>query len=185
MRRKSMRADIVPLAGAGLSDCGHYRYWLARTWNPGAGILCWIMLNPSTADANVDDPTIRRCIGFARTWEYGGIEVVNLFGYRATNPADLERCPVDVVGRDNRHHIRAMSNRCPIVIAAWGAHPQATPLVVRMTLAALVGQTQLYVLGLTKAGAPRHPLYVRGDAEPIRWAEPDGNDGPRPRSTAP
>lgn len=77
------------IAGAGMSECGCYRYWLARCWDAELPKLVWLMLNPSSADAETDDPTIRRCIGFARTWGYGGIGVVNLFALRATDPRDI------------------------------------------------------------------------------------------------
>lgn len=152
-----------------ISDCGTYRYHLGRVWNPEQPRLGWIMLNPSTSDANLDDPTIRRCMGFGRQWAYGGIEVVNLFAYRATDPADLMRCPVNVTGPANYDTIRATAERCPVMIAAWGAHPVATRIAVNNALAAVGQRSTLYVLGLTKGGAPRHPLYMPNATEPVRW----------------
>ena len=80
-----MKPRAMTVGAAGISECGCYRYWLTRTWNPRRATLCWVLLNPSTADADRDDPTIRRCQGFARSWGYGGIVVVNLFAYRATD----------------------------------------------------------------------------------------------------
>lgn len=96
---------------AGISECGTYRYWLCREWSPGLDSLVWLMLNPSTADATQDDPTIRRCMGFARRWGYGGITVVNLYAYRATNPRDLLTA-ADPVGPENDRY-------CPTPEGKW------------------------------------------------------------------
>lgn len=81
-----------PLRDAKLSADGLYRYRLGRTWCPSERGVVWVMLNPSTADAHFDDPTIRRCVGFARSWGMGWITVVNLYAFRATYPQELERC---------------------------------------------------------------------------------------------
>lgn len=148
---------------AALSDCGAYRYRLIRHWGMDMP-LPFIMLNPSTADATVDDPTIRRCVGFARTLGYGGIGVWNLYAYRATKPADLWTAD-DPVGPENDRRLRNVLRWAHLqgvpVVAAWGAH--AKPARVREVLA-MEGAGNLRCLGLTKAGAPRHPLYVRADA---------------------
>ena len=138
---------------------GVYRYSLIRQWDEFVRVV-FVMLNPSTADAKKDDPTIRRCILFAQKWGYGGIEVVNLFAYRTTNPKELERVP-DPIGRDNDFYIRQAVNRCGLVVAAWGANPiaihRAMPVVGLIKTEA--GEL-LRCLGKTKSGAPRHPLYV-------------------------
>lgn len=149
-----------------ISDCGTYRYRLSRSWAAGPRML-FVMLNPSTADASIDDPTIRRCIGFAKRQGCGFLQVVNLFAYRATDPDALLNCPVDPVGPENYRHIKAATEEATYVVAAWGAHKSATPAAVsilppRASLIALC-------LGRTKSGAPRHPLYVRGDAPLISW----------------
>lgn len=155
---------------ADISDDGRYRYTLTRRWDDRPRVV-FVMLNPSTADADIDDPTIRRCIGFARRWDFGGIEVVNLFAWRATDPVELARAD-DPVGPDNDDHIVA---RCAgeFVVAAWGA---SVPYLQRrrpadvLAMARNVGG-QVHHLGLTKDGSPRHPLYLRGDTEPTRWSE--------------
>ncbi len=155
-----------PTAGAELSDCERYRYRLSRTWGIGER-MAWVMLNPSTADASVDDPTIRRCMSFARREGYNGIEVVNLFAYRSPNPSDLydsAAAGIDVVGPDNHRHWDAVlsDHGIGMVVAAWGANIFArlakSPLQEWFT-------GGWFCLGTTKIGAPRHPLYVKSDAE--------------------
>jgi hypothetical protein len=140
-----------------LSDDGVYRYTLSRRWDAGPGVL-WIMLNPSTADAANDDPTMRRCIGFTRAWGFSALTVVNLFALRATNPADLYRHP-DPIGPVNDAHIVTQAQRHDLAVAAWGTHGdhQNRAAYVRR----LVDGIQLRCLGTTRGGHPRHPLYVR------------------------
>ena len=154
-----MTAAVIE-RGAVLSDDGAYRYSLTRWWS-AAGVVRWIMLNPSTADAEVDDPTIRRCIGFARAWGYGSIQVVNLFALRATDPRELTRHP-DPVGPDNDLWLigRDQLTVPTITVCAWGAHPMAARRVDAV-LELLGRYRQIpHVLGLTKDNQPRHPLYL-------------------------
>lgn len=153
--------------GAVISDDGLYRYRLTRRWNRELMNLPFIMLNPSTADATDDDPTIRRCVGFARTWGFGGISVHNLYAFRATKPADLWAHDGDIVGPDNDRRLRNLLEWARLakvpVVAAWGAH--AKPFRVHQ-LKAMPGAAEvLHCLGRTKDGAPRHPLYLPADAE--------------------
>jgi hypothetical protein len=123
------------------------------------------MLNPSTADDVRDDPTIRRCIGLSRAWGFGGIDVVNLYGLRATDPADL-RAARDPVGADNDGAIARAARRADAVFAAWGIHAdEARVTAVRRLLAGCA----LWCLGRTRDGHPRHPLYVPGAVRPERW----------------
>lgn len=152
-----------------ISDCGQYRYELRRTWEPLAEHAVFVMLNPSTADALVDDPTIRRCVGFARSWGCGGIVVANLFALRATDPAILTRT-ADPIGPENDETLdRLCAGR--LVIAAWGAsvpdywrhRPRAVTARLRERGA------HLHHLGLTKAGHPRHPLYLSAEAARTPW----------------
>lgn len=143
---------------ATISECGLYRYSLTRRWGPRPEFVAFVMLNPSTADAEVDDPTIRRCIGFARAWDFDALEVVNLFALRSPNPQDLcdsSEAGIDPIGPDNDRAIIDVCGRAQMVVAAWGAHEFATPRAKRVHLGAAV-----HCLGRTKAGHPRHPLYV-------------------------
>lgn len=154
--------------GAKLSPCGKYRYALWRDWRDGdeefdKGVL-FIMLNPSTADAEHDDPTIRKCMGFARNMSRGAIVVLNLFAWRATDPKDLriaQSAGENIVGADNRYWHRSYLNLHHVhgwpVIAAWGAHPIAAVGVDEL---GDLWPDRLMSLGVTKEGHPRHPLYV-------------------------
>lgn len=149
---------------ADLSPDGVYRYSLGRIWGAEMNALSFIMLNPSTADANEDDPTIRKCVGFARRLGYTGIVVANLFAYRATDPADLKRAMregADVVGPHNDDAISILLHAALTsgsgVVAAWGAH--APDHRVQQILA-MPGSRALCTLGLTAKGVPRHPLML-------------------------
>lgn len=165
-----MLDDMKPLnlKDATLSDCGLYRYSLSRSWGfePWVGFL---MLNPSTADASLDDPTIRRCIGFAKAWGYGGLMVVNLFALRATDPEDLRdsaEAGIHVVGSKNDQHILECYTKVDRMVAAWGAHPFARKRAEEV-IKLLNGS--LCCLRLTKGGHPAHPLYLPGNLEPLMW----------------
>jgi len=145
--------------GATFSRDRRYRYRLWRRWDRARPVVAFVMLNPSTADARRDDPTIRRCIGFARRWGYGGIEVVNLFAYRSTDPRLLRRLR-DPVGRDNHRHIRRALRKAALVIVGWGAWTVRSPLED-------LGRARC--LGLTSGGQPRHPLYLRRDVQHVPY----------------
>jgi hypothetical protein len=147
------------IAGATFSRDRRYRYRLWRRWDRTRPLVAFVMLNPSTADARHDDPTIRRCLGFARRWGYGGIEVVNLFAYRATNPTALRKVR-DPVGRGNARHIQSALARAALVVLAWGADTQSSRHV---------SVVRAHCLGLTRAGQPRHPLYLRRDVRPVPY----------------
>ena len=131
------------------------------------------MLNPSTADASRDDPTIRRCVGFARRWRFGGVVVVNLFALRATEPRALREA-LRPIGRANDRHIRRAAARAAVVVIAWGAHGvfgERARAVERM-----LSRRELRCLGRTRSGEPRHPLYLRRDARvvAVRFAQRSG-----------
>ena len=120
------------------------------------------MLNPSTADANIDDPTIRRCMGYAMRWGYYGIIVVNLFALRATDPNDL--CASDdPIGPENYHYIFQASREASLTIAAWGIRGK----YLKQDEKVLAQLTNCHYLALTKNGSPRHPLYLRKELQAI------------------
>lgn len=154
-----------------ISNCGLYRYVLRRYWDEKSIQIVFAMLNPSTADASRDDATIRRCMGFAKRWGYGGITVVNLFAFRATNPRELLQV-ADPVGPDNEMWwMRVMSLDSPMTVA-WGANaerPQLKPVVSQFMSVARKAGARVRCLGRTKGGSPRHPLRLSYDITPERF----------------
>ena len=155
-----------PVRDAIISPCGKYRYLLTRTWNRVDPSLCFIMLNPSTADASIDDPTIRRCIGFARQFGYGGIRVVNLYALRATDPKELWRVD-DPVGPENDGRIVYAATDCDVILA-YGSH--AKPKRIREVLSLLKEcEATTYALKLTRKGNPQHPLYLPNASKMIPY----------------
>lgn len=152
--------DLLMERDAVISDCGTYRYLLRRVWNHEQPRALYIMLNPSTADASIDDPTIRSCIRLARENGYGSFEVINLFGLRATDPAELEKHP-DPIGPMNERVGIAAIMRCDVAICAWGAHPMAARKSGFLLDQLRSRKPAVYCLGKTKAGAPKHPLYIK------------------------
>lgn len=158
-------ADLFNSSSAVLSHCGLYRYRLDRRWAPGP-VMGFIMLNPSTADASQDDPTIRRCVGFAKREACGGLVVINLYPLRATKPADLwaKDSPTRIGGPRGEVEFHRAVGDADILLAAWGADTRG----VEHWIVQRYGP-QMQCLGKTKAGQPRHPLYVKCDAplEPL------------------
>jgi len=152
--------------GAIISACQKYRYSLWRIWDNTKPNVLFIMLNPSTADADIDDPTIRRCIGFAKSWGYGGVYVGNLFAYRSTNPKELLKA-INPIGDDNIFHLQAMSSRCEIAVCAWGNSAIVTKLCKNKPLSVI--QIALNYLELSNDGTPKHPLYLRSDLKPVEY----------------
>ncbi|MGQ0657943.1 MAG: DUF1643 domain-containing protein [Chromatiales bacterium] len=150
---------------AAFSRCRRYRYALWRRWANGPQVF-FVMLNPASADEVRDDPTIRRCIGFARAWGFGALAVGNLFAFRAPSPAALiaVRKPV---GRNNDTWLSRLQRESTVVVAAWGNHGRH--LGRSGEVRALLGS--LHTIGTTKLGEPRHPLYALSDARLVRLRE--------------
>jgi hypothetical protein len=142
-----------------------YRYRLDRAWGDGPRVL-WVMLNPSTADAFVEDPTVKRCMSFTRAWGYKGLTVVNLFAMRSPYPADLLHHD-DPVGPGNDDFIAVQALQAAVVVAAWGAHRFAGQ---RGTEVMKILGSRAKCLGITKDGLPRHPLYVKGGTELVPYS---------------
>ena len=149
-----------------------YRYMLWRKWEGGNQQDCvFIMLNPSTADEDVLDPTVTRCVGFARDWGYSGLIVANIFALRATDPRVLIRA-AEPVGPDNNKVLAVATARSNCIICAWGVHGKLNDRG-QAVLALLSGRT-LECLGVTKNGHPKHPLYLKRDTQrrPFGQQEP-------------
>ena len=151
------------IKSAVIDPTGMYRYSLSRKWSDG-DMVAWVMLNPSTADASVDDPTIRRCISFSKSWGYGGLTVVNLYAYRATNP-DALKTAIDPIGPEHGVHFMRALHASSLIVAAWGACRYAKTDHVSHWLA----QRDIQCLGVTNDGSPRHPLYVKADVHLREW----------------
>jgi hypothetical protein len=153
-------ADLFLERDAVISDCGKYRYLLRRTWDHIKPRCLYVMLNPSTADAEIDDATIRSCIRLAKWLDYGSCEVVNLFAFRATDPKDLA-IAVDPVGPNNDASIERAIQRCDMIICAWGAHEMANRRAPDVSNTLRSYRPAIFCLGKTKSGAPKHPLYIK------------------------
>jgi len=152
-------------AAAEFDPTGLYRYTLRRVWAPAQPLTCFLMLNPSTADAMRNDPTVTRCIGFAHRWNAGGLLVGNIFGLRSTDPRALYDA-ADPIGPDNDRRLVELARAANRVVVAWGVHGVLRGRgaeVARMMASAGI---QLVCLGRTKDGHPRHPLYLPAAAEP-------------------
>jgi hypothetical protein len=170
-RQRSLLDDST---GAEFSRCRTWRYALWRVWGAeraDKGKFCaFIGLNPSTADETRDDPTIRRCIGFAKAWGYQGLYMLNLFGFRATDPKAMQAA-ADPIGPGNDRAIAFYAERCELLVAAWGAGGVFQNRGAEV--AAFVRQRgrDLHCLGLTEQRLPRHPLYMPSWTEPQLYAE--------------
>ena len=150
---------------AHFSDDEKYRYLLGRRINDSSCRLLFIMLNPATADESENDPTIRRCIGFAERWGFGIMEVANLFAFRTSYVTELRRAD-EPIGSDNDEWISKALTKADRVVLAWGNHgayKERSHEVRRMALSV----AQPYHLGLNKTGEPKHPLYLPASTIPI------------------
>jgi len=149
------------------SECRKYRYTLWRAWdmlNPAYAMF--IGLNPSTADETHDDPTVRRCIGYAKSWGYGALCMTNLFAFRATDPQDM-KAAYSPVGLFNDVYLKQCAEDAGVVVAAWGTHGihQNRGTIVMKMLPGLL------CLGVTKNGYPKHPLYLPLGLQPLPYKE--------------
>ena len=161
-----MAEPRFPWHSGGADVEGPYRYRLWREWAPELGRCCFVMLNPSTANAEQDDPTIRRCIRFATDWGFGRLDVVNLYALRSTNPKAL-RSHHDPTGPRNDEAIREAVHGATVV-AAWGAGHRS-PHRVEQVLSLIEPLEPVHALGFTASGAPRHPLYVAAITRSVPW----------------
>ena len=148
--------------GATFSKDERYRYRLWRVWNPDRPSVTFVMLNPSTADANVDDPTVKRCIGYALNWRYGGVYVLNLFALRSTDPLQLTISREQAIGPNNDDHLKGITGDCVVAWGNWGrVHARSKEVAPWLPNAKC--------FGLTKAGEPMHPLYLHSTMPLVAW----------------
>lgn len=172
MTKITLTPSITTIKDAIISDDGLYRYQLSRRWSEGYCIT-FVMLNPSTADAEIDDPTIRRCMNFAKRFGGGSMRVVNLYSFRSTNPSELW-ITEDPVGPENDKYLTTAIHSSEVIVAAWGSHAKESR--VKEFIRLLNGK-ELKALGTTRDGSPRHPLYVPSDIDLMSWEFPSGGLG--------
>lgn len=144
-----------------------YRYSLWREWDANVSRVAFVMLNPSRADATTDDPTIRRCISFAQSWGYGSLEVVNLFAYRASKPAELKKV-ANPIGSENDYYLEKAVKSADKIIVAWGNYGNFRNRC-REVLDLLTSFDKLYCLGITNRGYARHPLYIKSNTKLVYY----------------
>jgi hypothetical protein len=176
-----IQTDLLdkPKGTAVISDCGRYRYQLTRkVRDDSSRIVNFIMLNPSTADANEDDPTIRRCIGYAKAWGCGKLIVTNLFAVRATDPEDMLATD-DPVGEENDRYIKSSAEDAfniyakafdepnGLVVCAWGNH--GAYMGQDLTTLGWIGHYNPMALRVSKTGQPAHPLYLPKNLQPAPY----------------
>jgi hypothetical protein len=146
------------------STCGQYRYeWLHR-WAEGDYVM-FIGLNPSIADCSMTDPTVRRCISYAKRWGYGALHMTNLFAWIDSDPAIMKR-QARPVGAKNDATLQRVASQAGLVVAAWGRHGAHLNRgdVVKAML------PNLHALAVNRDGSPAHPLYLNGDLRPVPFS---------------
>jgi len=165
-----------------ISDCTKYRYWLTRVWDKDLPRVMYVLLNPSTADHTINDPTVRKCMGFAKGWGYGSIEIVNLYAYRATKPANLHQmikgfngskgsdnkkycCPI---GPENDKHIKEASERADLIVVGWGNNASRYRSRREDVLELLKGK-EIKCISITAEIQPCHPLMLAFETERIDY----------------
>jgi hypothetical protein len=168
--RHHLKGDAA--SSAVYSDCERYRYLLTRVWQPAGPRALFVLLNPSTATEAQNDPTVERCERRARALGFGGFRVTNIFAFRATDPR-LMRAAADPVGPGNDAAIIDSLDWADTIICAWGAHGAHLGRGAAVEAMLRGSGRGLHHLGLTRAGAPRHPLYIGYARQPEPWHGPD------------
>ena len=166
--------DLID-SGALISECQQYRYRLWRIWDDSLPMMAFVMQNPSTADGTDDDPTIRRCMGFALRHGCGGITVRNVFAYRSTDNRKLITV-FDAVGPDNDKHIATLAHTAipPVIVVAWGEPIGGKQFAYRYwRVGVMLAPLKPKCLGINKSGHPKHPLYLPNESPLIPWIVPN------------
>ena len=148
-----------------------YRYVLERRWNDELRVISFIGLNPSTADEQQDDPTIRRCMGFAKLWGYGTVLVGNIFAIRSTDPSYLKRALQTVVGEENDYYLLKIAKASDMIVIAWGEGGKLSGRGNEVLK--LLTNFQLWSLGVNASGHPKHPLYIASATIPMLYGKRD------------
>lgn len=168
IERGFQKGDAASLAV--YSDCERYRYALTRTWDTGKGRIAFVMLNPSTATEMQNDPTVERCERRARALGYGAFRVTNIFAWRNTDPREM-RAAHDPVGPANDDAIRDAALWAQLVLCAWGTHGAHLNRGADAERLLRATGAPLFHLGLSKAGHPKHPLYIGYAEQPRPWGD--------------
>jgi hypothetical protein len=155
------------IKSAYISSDNQYRYKLFRSWDETKPTIMFVMLNPSTADSEYDDPTIRRVINFSKSWGYGSLHVVNLYAFRSTNPKELKNIE-DPIGKDNIFHIQSLIGLVEKVIYAWGYNEKEPKWLYDLVHTP-------YCIDISKKGIPKHPLYLKKDLQPKLYERTDNS----------
>lgn len=157
-------------SGAIFSPCERYRYRLWRVWDTSKPKACFVMLNPSVADENILDPTVSRCKKRAEALGYGGLEVVNIFALRSTDPKALYKVN-DPIGPQNIRAIMDAAKDSAIAICAWGGHGELGNIgsIIKQALTQIF-PTKTHYLKLNSDGSPTHPLYLPYSLQPVLWS---------------
>lgn len=161
---------LVDACGADFSPCETYRYALYRIWDTNKKMLVVIGLNPSTADEAVDDNTVAKCRKWARAWGYGGLVMLNAFGFRATDPKVMKRCS-EPIGPRNDEVIRLQCQQAGLVLVAWGVDGgmQDRDKEILKLLREDCPGVPIKCLAITKDGYPQHPLYIKSNTIPVDY----------------
>lgn len=154
-----------------ISECGEYRYWLRRDelLPSGNGNVLFVLLNPSKADASTDDKTLVKCMNYARRWGYDSLTIANLYSYRSTAPTFLWQHE-DPVGPNNDEWLKQLVVGRELVVCGWGDNARQQR-VVEVCLLMKEAGVELHCLGTTKAGAPKHPLFIKSDQALEEWVK--------------
>jgi hypothetical protein len=154
----------------GPGDC--YRYDLWRRRGAGGRVVNFVLLNPSTADSTIDDPTVRRCMGYARAWGYSDLVLTNLYAWRATSPVDLLLRPhAEAIGPENEDYLRRWAREAALVVCGWGAHGAHKGRGICVLEMLREAGAVPHCLARTKGCQPQHPLYLRADLVPVAMEE--------------
>lgn len=159
-----MAYNLLEMSTAIYSPCEKYRYNLSRRWGGGPKVA-FIGLNPSTATESVNDPTVTRCIGYTRRWGFDGFTMLNAYAFRSTDPKGLWKVD-DPIGPECDEYLLGEFSNVDRIICCWGANCTKER---HAQLLEMVAPYNPHHLGLTKDGFPKHPLYLRGNLEPVAW----------------